>query len=111
MNNVPIWVTLLGFAAPLLALAGSAVGYVVRIYLDSNENRRNYFFNLMKFIDGQGTIAQKIAAVYELRRFPEHRDFIIRFCATQRNNISGGGAELLALEMDKTREYMEMISH
>lgn len=33
MNEaVPIWVTLLGFAAPLIALAGSAVGYVVKLY-------------------------------------------------------------------------------
>jgi hypothetical protein len=105
----PLWITLLGFAAPLIALAGSAVAYVLGQFLESRYRRRNQFFELMQFIDSDRSIAIKVAAVYELRRFPEHREFIIRFCATQRNNVVGEGAQPLVTEMDQTREYMERL--
>ena len=107
LNSVPLWVTLLGFAAPLITLAGSAVAFVVKLYLDANERRRNQFFDLMDKIDSQSSIAKKIAAVYELRQFPEHRDFIIRFCKTQRSNITGTGAATLVMEMEATQTFFE----
>jgi hypothetical protein len=107
MNTVPLWVTLLGFAAPLIALAGSAVAYIVKLYQDAAQRRRDHFFELMKFIDSTQPIATKVAAVYALRQFPEHRDFIVRFCNTQRANITGVGAPLLAAEMKATQEFFE----
>jgi hypothetical protein len=77
---VPIWVTLVGFAAPLIALAGSAVGYVVKLYQDAANKRRSRFFELMEYIDDKNRpIATKVAAVYELREFPKHKEFVIRF--------------------------------
>jgi hypothetical protein len=105
MNSVPLWVTLLGFAAPLITLAGSAVAFVVKLYLDAGERLRNHFFDLMDKIDGQSSIAKKVAAFYALRQFPEHRDFIIRFCKTQRSNVSGPGTASAALiaEMEATQ--------
>jgi len=48
----------------------------VKLYLDRAERRRKDFFKLMDLIGGQGSIANKVAAVYELRRFPEHKEFI-----------------------------------
>ena len=107
MNTVPPWVTLLGFAAPLIALAGSAVAYVVKLYQDAAQRRRDHFFELMKFIDSKEPIAAKVAAIYALRDFPEHQDFIIRFCKTQKNNIVGPGSPGLAAEMDATLKYFE----
>ena len=104
-ESIPLWVTLLGFAAPLIALAGSAVGYVVKIYQDAATRKRNEFFELMGFIDSTLPIATKIAAVYRLREFPEHKDFIIRFCESQRNNITGGGGHFLIAEMDATAAF------
>jgi hypothetical protein len=106
-STVPIWVTLVGFAAPLLALAGSAVAYVVKLYRDAAEKKRRHFFELMEFIDSPRPIATKMAAVYELRPFPEHKDFIVRFCQLQRNNIAGNGAPILIAELDSTREFLE----
>ena len=112
MNSVPLWVTLVGFAAPLIALAGSAVAYVVKLYEDALNKRRNQFFELMQFIDSERPIATKMAAVYELRRFPEHRDFIVRFCGEMaRTNVSGIGAQVLVSEMNHTREFMEKLSN
>ena len=106
---VPLWITLLGFAAPLLALAGSAVAYVVGLFLEARHRRRNQFFELMQFVDSEKPIATKVAAVYELRRFPEHKDFVIRFCTLQRGNIVGAGPQSLIAEMDHTREFMERL--
>jgi hypothetical protein len=107
MNSVPLWVTLLGFAVPLMTLAGSAVAYVVKLYLESAERRRNRFFELMQIIDSDSRIAKKVAAVYELRRFPEHRDFILRFCTNQKTNITGVGAHILVAEMEATQAFFE----
>lgn len=107
MNEaVPIWVTLLGFAAPLIALAGSAVGYVVKLYQDASVRRRDQFFELMAFIDSKDRpIATKVAAVYRLRDFPEDKEFIVRFCQSQRENIQGDAARLLRDEMDATAQF------
>jgi hypothetical protein len=110
VTAVPLWITLVGFAAPLLALAGSAVAYVVKLYQDRADRRRAQFFELMQFIDSDRPIATKVAALYELRHFPEHRDFIVRFCETQRENITGPGAQALIAEMDATGAAMRALS-
>jgi hypothetical protein len=109
MNSVLLWVTLLGVAAPLVTLAGSAVAFIVKLYLDSRESRRNQFFELMDKIDAESSVAKKVAALYALRQFPEHRDFIIRFCKTQRSNISGPGtaSATLVAEMEATQAFFE----
>jgi hypothetical protein len=110
-NSVPLWLSIVGFAAPLIALAGSAVAYVVNIFIESRQRRRNQFFELMDRIDNKNApIAGKQAAVYQMRQFPEHRDFVVRFCKAHRDNIKsdgGGSAKALADEMDATCEYFE----
>ncbi len=107
-QTVPLWVTLLGFAAPLIALAGSAVGYVVKLYQDAATRRRDQFFELMTFIDSKDRpIATKVAAVYRLRDFPEDKDFIVRFCQSQRDNIQGDAAQTLRDEMDATARFFQ----
>lgn len=61
----------------------------------------------MTFIDSKGgTIATKVAAVYRLREFSQDREFIIRFCETQRDNIQGEAAKLLRDEMDATAAFL-----
>src|SRR3546814_5398029 len=52
----------------------------------------------MTYIDGSGPIAAKLAAVYALRDFKEHREFIRRFCTTQQSQVVGGNAESLIKE-------------
>ncbi|KQW59941.1 hypothetical protein C6558_29310 [Ensifer sp. NM-2] len=105
---VPLWVTLLGFAAPLIALAGSAVGYVVKLYQGAAARKRDQFFELMAFIDSHDRpIATKVAAVYRLRDFPKDRNFIVRFCRTQRENIQGSAAQSLREEMDATALFFQ----
>ena len=90
---------------PLMTLAASAFVYVVNLWIARQDKQRDRFFDLMKLIDGQGSIATKVAAVYELRRFPNHKDFIIRFCDTQSQNVGGAGATTLVAEMGMTKDY------
>ena len=111
MNTIPLWISLIGFAAPLFAIAGSAIAYVIKTYRDASETRRSHFFELMKFIDSKQTIAIKVAAIYHLTQFPEHKDFIIRFCETQKQNITGGDVSTKALqvEMDYAIDAMKAL--
>lgn len=108
MTTVPLWVTIGGFAVPLLGLAGSAIAYVVNLFNERKERRRQRFFELMQFLDDKGTIASKSAALYALRDFPEHREFIIRFCEAQADNISGDeiSTSVLRFEMLQTADAL-----
>lgn len=98
-------VSIVGVVIPMITIAGSAAAFVWKSFRDAREDRRNQFFELMTLIDTNGSIASKIAAVYQLRQFPEHKEFIIRFCDTQKDNISGDAAKLLSEEMVKTRDF------
>jgi len=100
-------ISLVALAVPMLGLAGSAIAYVVNLYLARNERRRAAFFELMQFIDSEKPIATKMAAIYELRRYPEHKQFIMRFLQSQRNNITGVGGQHLKSEMDATLQFYE----
>src|SRR3546814_15962551 len=61
----------------------------------------------MTYIDGSGPIAAKLAAVYALRDFKEHREFIRRFCTTQHSQVVGGTAESLIKELNLTAKAVE----
>jgi hypothetical protein len=107
ITDIPGWAALLGVATPLVALAGSAVAYVLQLYRDAAEKKRTAFFDLMAIIDDkERPIASKMAAVYELRHFKAHKDFIVRFCKVQQTNISGPSANILRDEMRLTEEYL-----
>ena len=96
---------LIGIVLPLMTIAGTALAYVIKIYADAREKRRNEFFELMNFIDGDGAIAAKMAAIYQLRAFPQHKDFIVTFCEANMDNVSGPAAHLLKGELSRTAEY------
>ena len=83
------WVAFIGFLIPILTLAGSAAAYIIKLYQDTGEKRYKRFFELLMHIDGQGSIAAKVGAIYALREFKEHRAFIQRFCEVQRTNVTG----------------------
>ena len=108
MSEFSQWTALAGIAISMLTLAGTAFAYVVRLYLDRSDRHRDQFFELMKFLDNnQAPIAGKIAAVYHLRSFPKHRDFIIRFCQSAPQFVSGNATQPLLSEFEATRQYFE----
>lgn len=52
-----------------------------------------------------GSIASKMAAAFELRKYPEYRDVIIRVC--RETEVRGDSAKMLKDEMMLTAEYLE----
>ncbi|WP_292041099.1 MULTISPECIES: hypothetical protein [unclassified Brevundimonas] len=105
-NGLPFWIATAGIAAPLIALAGSAVAFVIKVYNDGERLKRDQFFELMQFIDGDRPIATKLAAVYQLRSYPEHREFIVRFCDRRDELVIGVTGESLRAEMQATADAM-----
>jgi hypothetical protein len=104
MTEAPNWVSAAIFAVPLVGLAGSAIAFVVKLFQDATERRHRRFFELMTHIDGSGPIAAKLAAIYALRDFGEHAEFVERFCKSQRDKVVGGNSEAIVAELDKTAE-------
>ena len=108
MNEVSQWAALAGIVVSMLTLAGSAVAYVIRFYLDGAARKRDQFFELMKYLDNpMMPIAGKIAAVYQLRNFPQHREFIIRFCLAAPQFVAGTATVPLLAEFEATRKFFE----
>ena len=82
------------------------MAFVIKSFSDGAARKREQFFELMQFIDSDKPIATKMAAVYQLRSFPKHREFIVRFCDSQADKIVGSTASALAAEMRATAEAM-----
>jgi len=43
-----------------MSLKTKAAGYVIKLYLDARDKRRNEFYDLMKFLDVNNTTAMKV---------------------------------------------------
>lgn len=97
--------TLVGMMVAVMTIAGSALAFVIKYYSEAKLRKRDQFFQLMELVDGFGPIAQKLTAICQLRFYPEHKDFIVRFCAEQQNNIAGDGSLFLSTEMQRTVDF------
>lgn len=96
-------VTAVGVIIPLLTIAGSGVAFLVKYFADARAKRNARFFELMAHIDNPDRpLAAKLAAVYQLRAFPEHKEFIVRFYDGVSENIDGPSAEVLRREFNET---------
>jgi hypothetical protein len=96
--------TLVITAIPLFTIAGTALAYVVRLYLEARDRQHQRFFELLKYLDGDAPLATKMGAVYQLREFKEHGEFVERFCRTVRNEVTGAAAQSLIDELDRTAD-------
>ncbi|MEM8577695.1 MAG: hypothetical protein AAGF60_07575 [Pseudomonadota bacterium] len=104
---MPDLLSQIALVLPLLTLAGSAAGFVWKQYLDSREQKKRELFELMSLLDEKGTLASKLAAVYRLRDFPHHRDFVIRFCeSVAQKNVDGSANAALQQELQATAQFM-----
>lgn len=89
----------LAVVLPLITLAGSAVAYIVKLFLDLADRRRRHFLELVGLLDQPGTLAGKLAAVYQLSRYRRHKDFLIRFFDNRDTIISGTSGDVVKEEM------------
>ena len=97
-----------GVIIPLAVVAWSAWQYVMIQRREERRLRFEQFFSLMDRIGGaHGSIASKVAAAYELRKYPEYRELLIRFCRTAAMKVVGDNAKMLSDELTHTADFFE----
>ena len=99
------WIAYLGLALPLGVLAWSAAVYALAVRRQNSHARYERFFEVVEHLgqDG-GSIAAKMAAAFELRKYPEYREVILRLC--DKVGIEGPSAEMLREELQLTAEFL-----
>ncbi len=100
------WIAWAGVVVPLMALAWSAVFYTLakRRELEHEEYRR--FFEIMDHLGQQGgSIASKMAAAFELRKYSHYTEVIINVC--EKAELEGDASQMLREEMLATAEYLK----
>lgn len=96
---------ILSVSVPLCALAWSAVAYVRLRQREIRRERYERFFEVMEHLGKQGgSVASKMAAVYELRKFPEYADVIVRLF--DHVEVDGQSAPMLKSEMVLTADFL-----
>jgi len=98
------WVAWAGLALPLATLAWASVYFVVTWRSEIKHKRYEKFFSLMDRVGNpESSIVGKMAAIYEMRKYAEYKDVIIRFC--QDIEITGDARHLLDRELDLTAQH------
>ena len=89
----------------MASLAWAAVFYTLTRRREVAHQEFERFFKVMDHIgQGEGSIASKMAAAYELRKYPEYRDVIVRMC--EQAEVQGGSAKMLKDEMMLTANFL-----
>ena len=102
-DQVVAW---LGVVIPFVALAWAAISHVNTQRREQEFREYEKFFIIMKELGSKdSTVPGNLAAVYELRKFPEYKDVIIRLCEDA--PLQGTEAKLLAREMLMTSEFLK----
>ena len=102
------WLAWVGIVIPLCVLAWSAFRFTQERREQRKHSKFEHFFSVTdKIGQAQGSLLSKVAAVYELRRFPEYAEVITRMTAEP--EIVGGGRSkaLLEEEFGLTHEAMK----
>jgi hypothetical protein len=108
LNTWQDWIAWAGVVLPLVSLAWAACFYVLTRRREVHHQEYERFFAVMDHLGQQGgSIASKVAAAYELRKYPEYRDVIIRVC--EGANVEGPAAAMLRAELELTAEHMKAL--
>lgn len=98
------WIAWAGLVLPLATLAWAALYFVLTWRNEIKHKRYEKFFELMNLVGARdASIAGKMAAVYEMQKYPEYREVIIRLCRDAK--IDGEAKELLEREFDLTARH------
>lgn len=104
-NNFLEWVAWAGLVVPLCVLAWSAYRFVNEIKEKREADEFSRVFKVMDHLGQQGgSVASKMAAAYELRKFARYKSVIIRLCDSVK--IDGTSAKMLREELKLTRDYL-----
>ncbi|MBL0924700.1 MAG: hypothetical protein IBJ12_09595 [Sphingomonadaceae bacterium] len=106
LSTAAEWIAWAGIVIPLAALAWSAVFYTQTKRREVEHQEYQRFFTITDHLGQQGgSIASKMAAAFELRKYPEYADVIIRIC--ENTNVEGGSAKMLKDELLATAEFLK----
>ena len=96
---------IVGIVLPLFTIAGSAFAYVFNYIGERKRRRADEFAKLIQIFDTEGQTASKISAIYHLRQFPEHSDFIMSLCARFSSFVKEGDRDMLHEHFQQTLNY------
>jgi len=105
LSSAEEWIAWGGIVVPLLAMAFSAVTYSLAKRREVQHQQYQRFFQIMDHLgQDNASAASKMAAAYELRKYPDYAEVIINIC--EKANIEGEDA-MLKEEMIATAEHLK----
>ncbi|MXO73813.1 hypothetical protein GRI40_01060 [Altererythrobacter aerius] len=107
-SNWQEWVAWAGIVIPLAVLAWTAWKFTADRSEQRKHRRCEHFFSVTdKIAQSEGSLLSRVAALYELRRFPEYSEVIVRM--TEAPEIVGGGRAKAVLQQEfrLTQEAMK----
>ena len=108
VSSVEDWLAWAALTVTLASLAWSAHRYVKLKEAEQEHLRYRRFFDIMDMLGApSGSIASKVAAAYELRKYKEYGDLLERFCRDAQAQVTGESAAILVAELRRTTEYFE----
>ena len=106
IESIALWATILGSLIALLAIAWAAVNYVLIRKLEIKHQEYQKFFEIMDHLGAQGhSVASKMAAAFELRKYPQYADVIVRLAT--KASYDGPSAQMLKEELDLTAAFLD----
>ena len=108
LHTIQDWIAWGGIIIPLFAMAWAANFFVLTRRREVHFQEFERLFNVMDHL-GQsgGSIASKMAAAYELRKYPQYKEMIIRMC--EQTEIIGSSGQMLKNELMMTAQHLRGI--
>ncbi|MEH6756698.1 MAG: hypothetical protein V7676_04215 [Parasphingorhabdus sp.] len=105
-TNWQEWIAWAGLVIPLIGMAWAAIFYTLTKRREVHFQEFQRLFEIMDHLGRSGgSIASKMAAAYELRKYPQYKDVIIRMC--RQTETVGPSGKMLKDEMLLTADFLE----
>jgi hypothetical protein len=105
-TTVGEWIAWAGLVLPFLALAWSALNWI-KIERDKagQRNFENFYDIILRIHNRDQAAISQTAAVYQLRNYPEYKDFILNFCDNRQSFFNEPIPPALDAEIQRTADY------
>ncbi len=103
LSSVTDWIAWSGIVLPLVGMSWAAIQYVINEKKKFKRDRFSQLLNLLGEVEGSD-LTRQVAAIYELRKYPEYKEVIGRIL--WKVDIHGSAAKLLIDEMDITLSHL-----
>ncbi|MGF7168977.1 hypothetical protein FHS91_000636 [Sphingobium xanthum] len=107
LTSASDWIAWAGIVIPLAALAWSAVFYTLARRREVSHQEYQRLSEVMRNLgDHQASVTQKMAAAFELRKYPEYAPVIITVCENTKLTGDRDYVDMFRAELDKTADYL-----